>query len=344
MNLNHEVLLIHDQSRQKKDARQRLAYFADWITENNLNWYAPNLDAYRDFLLQQRKLSPSSVAAHISTIRARYETLLEETETLRRLEQAAQSYDDPQEFIKQALHSLKQATSKDAGRVEYKRQIDIVHLTPLQIDELLAAPNMNTHQGVRDTMAMGLMFCTGISEVELCTLQISDFQHNNENDLTIHVPLVPGGIERTIPIYDHILFSHRWLETYIATWIKENQITEGHLLRGFFRGGMRTNAKPVTGRGIQKMLTSYPIPDSTSSNMTVTALILRRTYARWLFLSGIDFEVIQRNLGHNSTATTLEYIGTPERTSWMRERPYCSASPLLTRLAENWEPAYQLAL
>jgi hypothetical protein len=36
----------------------------------------PDLAAYRDYLLQARELSPSSVAAYLSTVRGRYQALL----------------------------------------------------------------------------------------------------------------------------------------------------------------------------------------------------------------------------------------------------------------------------
>ena len=97
MTTNHEILEIDDQSRQKKDARQRLTYFANWLTANNYEWYEPDLDKYRDFLLGVQGLSAGSVAAHMGAIRSRYRALLDDERTLRYLDEVASAKSDQSE-------------------------------------------------------------------------------------------------------------------------------------------------------------------------------------------------------------------------------------------------------
>ncbi|MBN1250274.1 MAG: hypothetical protein JXC32_21600, partial [Anaerolineae bacterium] len=53
-----------------KDARYRLGRFADWLSTNRLQWHQPDLARYRDEMLAT--YAPSTVSAHLSTIRARY--------------------------------------------------------------------------------------------------------------------------------------------------------------------------------------------------------------------------------------------------------------------------------
>ena len=58
-----------------KYACSRLGRFACWMTDRALPWHAPDLAAYRDALLADGK-APSTVSAHLSTVRARYAALM----------------------------------------------------------------------------------------------------------------------------------------------------------------------------------------------------------------------------------------------------------------------------
>lgn len=62
-----------------KDRLSRLTMFARWLAATNRSWATPDLAAYRTVLLGERGLAPSSAAAHFSTIRGRYQTLLATT-------------------------------------------------------------------------------------------------------------------------------------------------------------------------------------------------------------------------------------------------------------------------
>jgi hypothetical protein len=58
-----------------KHARSRLGRFARWMTDQALPWHAPDLARYRDAMLVDGK-APSTVSAHLSTVRARYAALM----------------------------------------------------------------------------------------------------------------------------------------------------------------------------------------------------------------------------------------------------------------------------
>ncbi|MBI5668024.1 MAG: site-specific integrase [Chloroflexi bacterium] len=337
MSENHEILFIQDSSRKQKDARQRLTYYADYLTETGNPWYLPDLNAYRDYLLNERHLMPASVAAHVGTIRVRYRDLLRDKNLPSRIEAHAPAGTDKAALVAEALTRMEQATSTSAGRVEFRRTPQVSHLNCRQINELLAQPNLARRQGLRDITGMGLIISAGVNEAELCALQVSDLFLRHNGVPAIHIAADGKGTERTIQLYDDVYFDMAWLETYLRTYLDVAGITVGPVFRGFFRGGDRMGQKPLTIRGVQKMLKGYVIHDDLGAEMTATALDLRRTYARMLYKAGIPLETIQANLGHTSSLTTLEYIGPPDLSGAPFASRACNGQVLLNKLHQHWD-------
>jgi integrase len=60
--------------------------------------------------------------------------------------------------------------------------------------------------------------------------------------------------------------------------------------------------------------------------------MMRRSYARNLFLAGIPTEVIRQNLGHADVKTTQDYIGVLDGSTRAPVSVY-DASPILKRLS-----------
>lgn len=83
------------------------------------------------------------------------------------------------------------------------------------------------------------------------------------------------------------------------------------------------------------MLKGYGILDEDGNQISVTALDLRRTYARRVFLADVDFNVLHTELGNVNYRTTLEYIGLP-KIDPLKDRSFSDASVLLTQLSRNW--------
>ncbi|MBZ0298340.1 MAG: hypothetical protein K8J31_01295, partial [Anaerolineae bacterium] len=228
MNTNYEMLVTQDEARSKKDERQRMTYYVEWLTSTERMWYMPDLDAYRDYLLEYRKLEPSSAIAHISTVKARYKNLLRDQPGLVTvLQQAAPSIEEQPTFVNEVLKTIEQATSPDAGKIEFERNVRVFHLTRKQIDTLLAQPNVSTNQGIRDVTAIGLMYCVGISETELCSLQVSDLDQEKDGIPAIHVPETAGGTERLAPLFDGLLFTQNWLQRYIRAMLEVSLVSDG---------------------------------------------------------------------------------------------------------------------
>jgi len=81
------------------------------------------------------------------------------------------------------------------------------------------------------------------------------------------------------------------------------------VFRGFYKGNRKLRPGRLSVRAIQYILETYPIMVD-GGMVTVNAHDLRRTYARRLYVAGVDLVAIQQNLGHADVKTTLGYIGT----------------------------------
>jgi integrase len=181
------------------------------------------------------------------------------------------------------------------------------------------------------------MICTGINEAELAALEVSDLNLTEPDRPTMQVRAVKWGVERTLPLYDELLFTGLWLKDAIVALLREMEIKSGPVMRGFVKGGKKSSARPISDRAIEAMLLSYPIrnqdtvPSNAVSPLTVSALDLRRTLARRLYQAGISAETIQENLGPKSITTTLEYIEPPPQWGVPEDNSRIKVGPLRYR-------------
>jgi site-specific recombinase XerD len=157
--------------------------------------------------------------------------------------------------------------------------------------------------GLRDTVVLALMLCTGIREAELCALEVRDLRQRLGGQLALHVRHGKGRKERLIPYGDL-----DWVLVLIDVWLNKAEITGGPMLRGIYKGGKRVRKTALTVRAINQILDRYPI--MIDGQLTaVNPHDLRRTYARQLYEARMDLLAIRDNLGHVDSRTTLEYIG-----------------------------------
>lgn len=307
----NNILLIQDQSREKKDVRGRIQQYVTFLTESGKVWYLPDLDSYRDFLLYKRKLMPNSVSAHIGTIRVQYRELLADETLPATLATLAPVEADPAAFIADAMAAMQKATSPESGRVSLIRTAQITHLTRSQVNELFLQPNIERPDGVRDLAAMGLILCAGINENELSALRTTDVHREAVEHLSLQLAASSGKPARTVLVYDHLLFDTPWLAYCLDILFHFTRGSTDQLIPGFTGKGT-VKKRPLTPRGVQKRLERFRVHDAQGQLITVPALDLRRTYARRLFMAGVDLQTIQANLGQTTSVTTLEYIGPPD--------------------------------
>jgi site-specific recombinase XerD len=312
-----DVLAVIVPRDADKHTRSRLGQFARWMYDQRLPWHKPDLAAYRDAMLADGK-APSTVSAHLSTVRARYGALIrddgrrDELYTLAgdRLAKLGQD-DDPANraaFVSEILARLENATDPAASPVKVKVRQDTpdsehLRLTSEQASALMSAPGLHTLKGLRDTAVIALMLCTGIREAELCALDVGDLRQRLGGELALHVRQGKGCKERLIP-YGAL----DWVLVVVDAWLAAAGITDGAVFRGLYKGGERLRPGRLSVRGVQTIMSSYPITID-GELVKTRPHDCRRTYAARLYDAGVDIVAIQQNLGHADIKTTLGYIG-----------------------------------
>lgn len=300
-----------------KDTQSRLTRFMEWIRDTGQAIHEPDLAAYRDQLLKD--LAPASVAAHLATVRGRYNQIIDGNQYRDAVELAViDAFDQAgiehsiadreaavnriltrtRNAINPSLSSVKVHTSQDTPDSQHRR------LTADQAVTLLQSPGLDTLQGLRDTALIALMIATGIRAAEAAAVDVADLRETYGGELALHVRHGKGDKGRLIP-YGGM----DWVLIIIDAWLKAAGIKEGPVFRGFYAGYTTTRPQAITTRAIQDILNSYPIPIN-GELVTISPHDLRRTYAKLNYTNGMDLISIQQNLGHRSLETTQGYIGT----------------------------------
>jgi len=295
----------HGKGRSGVERHSRLERYVDWLDKTARLWVAPELDAYRVYLLDEKKLSESSAKAHLATIRARYRELLQ-SGVIRQVlaEDIAARPDGTYEQLEEWLDHLIEAISTQTQRLASVKS-DETEAKVLSVEQaamLLRQPGLDTLTGLRDTAILALMLGTGLREQEVIALEV----HNlyawsvEEQPPVVYVPNAPGCVERRVPYLHHTVIE------IVEEWLEVAEILFGPIFRGFYRGE-KVRPAPLSRRALQQVLASYPILVD-GEQVVVRPLDLRRTYARLLYDQGSDFFTIQRYLGVKQANTVASYL------------------------------------
>lgn len=307
---------------KNKNTYSRLSTFAEWLDTQARAWHQPDLAAYRDHLLA-RGLKPTSVSAHLSSIRGRYRALLRDNAIRQDFlamagAQLGPDHDTPanrkallDEYLERLRNTVDPANAPVKVTTKQDRtDRDHVRLTPDQARALIAAPGIDTLKGLRDTAIMALMLGTGLREAEIAALEVPDLRQRLDGNLALEVRHGKGDKARLVPYGDY-----EWVLSYVDAWLNATGISGGPVFRGWKAAIGQDNPlanlqdRPISTRAIQKLLAEYPIMID-GELRTVRPHDLRRTYARINYDNGMAPIAIQQNLGHASLQTTLGYIGT----------------------------------
>jgi integrase len=342
--LNYKMLvppISDNEKRAKKDLVNRLGTYANWLDENRRTYMKPALDDYRDYLLEARRLAPTTVNAHLATIRSRFRSLLK-SGAIQAAVRASQHEDDDEKTrakeVNNIVERIRREIAVNSTRVEVPPSDTIyLRLTKedvLQLrkgfDELLKdfdgslkrfyeflkdqreflgfvgefsrSVEEITLVRIRDRAIFGLMYTTGLRENEVCALEVNDLYRLFDGEPALHVPEGRGCVERLIP-YGGLI----WGLKYVNTWLFVAQITDGPVFRGFYKGGgVRPSGLSV--RALEYTLESYPVTIE-GEEIKIRPMDLRRAYARLLYETGMSLGAIRENLGVQDINTVLDYIG-----------------------------------
>ncbi len=277
--------------------------------------YQPELTVYRDNLLVT--LTPSSVRAHLSSIRRSYKLLIDSIEHRTALVAYLEGQFPDEDFaiIKAKADELElrltraidpQHSQVTTQTVQDEADSKHIRLTPAQGAALMLQPDVTTLRGKRDVAIIALMLATGLREGEIVKLMIEDICQMYGGVPALRVKSGKGAKARMVPFGDML-----WARQITEIWLDGCDTGFVFTAMAQGRGDMleqeATHLK-MTTRSVQRMLKRYPIAIA-GVPTTVTPHDLRRSYARNLFLAGIPTEVIRQNLGHVDVKTTQDYIG-----------------------------------
>ncbi len=166
-------------------------------------------------------------------------------------------------------------------------------LSEEDVENLLAAPDLNTGLGLRDRAMLELLYATGLRVTELITLAMNQLSQ----DMGVVRVLGKGDRERLVPVGEEAL-------DWVARYLREARpailgVRGSDALFVTARGhGMKRNAfwyiirRYALRAGIQKALSPHT---------------LRHAFATHLLNHGADLRVVQMLLGHADISTTQIY-------------------------------------
>ena len=174
-------------------------------------------------------------------------------------------------------------------------------LTESQVDALLAAPQVETPEGLRDRAMLELMYAAGLRVSELVGLPANAV---NLRQGVVRV-LGKGGKERLVPLGEE---SQHWLERYLAQ--ARPQLAAGRPVSAdaqgrvplFLTGRRRAPTRQEYWRTLKRLAAVAGIDPR-----TVTPHGLRHSFATHLLNRGADLRALQLLLGHASLSTTQIY-------------------------------------
>lgn len=168
-----------------------------------------------------------------------------------------------------------------------------------QVEALLAAPDTETVEGLRDVALLELLYGTGARVSEICALDVDDIRPVLD-DPELGLRLVgKGDKERIVPLGNCAAKAvNAWLVRGRPSWAGAGHGDHALLLNTRGRRLSRQSAWAVIRRAGQAagLGVEHLSPHS-----------LRHSYATHLLDGGADVRVVQELLGHSSVTTTQIY-------------------------------------
>ena len=166
-------------------------------------------------------------------------------------------------------------------------------LSEEDVDSLLAAPNVETHIGLRDKSMLETLYASGLRVSELVEMKL--------NQLSLDMGVVrvvgKGSKERLVPVGEEAL---TWIRRYMDN--ARPEILAGRQADALFitsRGGS------MTRQAFWYLIRRYA--DRAGIRSGISPHTLRHAFATHLLNHGADLRVVQMLLGHADISTTQIY-------------------------------------
>ena len=167
-------------------------------------------------------------------------------------------------------------------------------ISEAQVEALLAAPDENTAQGLRDRAMLETLYASGLRVSELIGLTLGAVNA----DMGVARVLGKGSKERLVPLGEMAIDSiHRYQREARAEMLN-GQVTDALFVTR--RGG------PMTRQRFWALIKGYATRAGIDS-AKLSPHVLRHAFATHLLNHGADLRVVQLLLGHADISTTQIY-------------------------------------
>ena len=167
-------------------------------------------------------------------------------------------------------------------------------ISEAQVEALLAAPDLDTPQGLRDRAMIETIYASGLRVSELIGLKV----HEVSFDMGVVRIFGKGSKERLVPLGEQAI-------DWIGRWLDEGRPT--------LLGARRSDAIFVTARGgpmtrqqFWSLIKRYARVAGIDEQR-LSPHVLRHAFATHLLNHGADLRVVQLLLGHADISTTQIY-------------------------------------
>lgn len=250
--------------------RSDLALFARWLRVQGANLVQASETQIRDYFAQRSArpdFSARSQARLLSALRQFYRVLVMED----------QRKDDP---------SVRLESPKMPRRLPKT-------LTEIEVEGLIAAPDVNSDLGLRDRAMLELLYASGLRVSELVKLELP--RVNIEHGV-VQV-LGKGGRERLVPMGE---WAMDWLKKYMAQ--ARPQLGKGAASDFLF---VTARGKPMTRHNFWHLIRRHA--KTAGIHSALSPHTLRHAFATHLLEHGADLRAVQSLLGHADLSTTQIY-------------------------------------
>lgn len=186
--------------------------------------------------------------------------------------------------------------SNPAADLELPRRTDDLRepLTLAEMETVLALPDLDTPDGLRDRACLELFYATGIRRMELANLHQSDLDRMRG---TLHVRLGKGKKDRFVPVGERAL---AWLTKYEreARPTLMTDPAERHLF-------LNQYGQPLSPDGLSWRVRDYF--KQAGIEKRGACHLFRHTMATAMLDNGADIRHVQEILGHGQITSTQRY-------------------------------------
>ncbi|MBN3522276.1 tyrosine recombinase [Paenibacillus apiarius] len=277
------------------------------------------LESYKQHLELERRLSPHTLEAYIRDISAFLNAIAQEeiqsvadvrsyhvnqyVYQLKRDGRAASSISRIAASLRSFFHffMIEGMMSQDPTlHIERpKAEAKSPHILSLEETErLLAMPDGESQQGLRDRAMLETLYATGVRVSELMALDVDDVQPKLG-----FLRCVSSGKERVIPLGQ---VAGEAIQLYLEKARPEMIGTgpaSGNIEPALF---LNVRGQRMSRQGFWKMIKKYA--DKLELPFPITPHTLRHSFAVHLLSNGADVRSVQEMLGHSELATTQRYV------------------------------------